>query len=291
MSPISFERAVHYFQETAQQLSKATVKLDEALRVVSDVLAESLDVELGITCPADEHPPWPVHSVGLFRFNYEDAIGRQRSDLALGVCDKDLKPSPLVQLSGQNAPRTASRNLRVWAGKNITRIIHEIAMVLDAERPSVDEAARSTAGLAATIYGGMDLKRLSELTAIAKKTGGLWLASLSWASPTGLLPSREKMLSVDQEDTFDKVNCLAFKNDGAPIEEQALFPSHDEAVMFQELIAEWNRTQNSYYVIGEEGNPALDEEDKPIIAWKANVGIEPIEPLAAASMVGLQFLS
>ena len=216
MTPITFERAVHYFQETAQQLSKATVKLDDALRVVSDVLAESLDFELGITCPADEHPPWPVHSVGLFRFNYEDAIGRQRSDLALGVCDKDLKPSPLVQLSGQNAPRTASRNLRVWAGKNIAQIIQLIAEtnVVDLEKAKEASAFAETA---ARLTPGVDLKTLGLLSLKDKRPRGYGFRSDLKGLPT--MESLDDLIEATR-DWLEDMSLHTVGKDGKLIPEE-----------------------------------------------------------------------
>lgn len=187
MTPISFESAVHYFQETASQLTKATSKLDEALSVVSDVLVDSLGDEVQISLSAQEalsnESAWPVDSIGLFRFECKEAItirGHSSDRLALGVGvleqgeegETVLRNYPLVQLPVRGAPRVASRRLRVWAGKNITRIVHRMAEKIAEEGKQAEQATESTIDSAARV-SDRKLEELARLINLDTKIGDL----------------------------------------------------------------------------------------------------------------------
>lgn len=159
MSPTSLEEALRYFQTTAQTLNKSTMKLDDALRAVNDLLVRSHPDEIAVSLPpgsstyvtgrgsgADPIYGDTVIAFGIHNFGYRgDESDPLTEQLALGLMyapDVDVyKWLPLVPLSGFGAPRLASRRLRVWAGQNLSQLVSLLAEAMTKELREVAAAA------------------------------------------------------------------------------------------------------------------------------------------------------
>jgi hypothetical protein len=169
MSPTSLADALRYFQTTAQNLDKATAKLDDALRAVNDFLVKLSgdEVVVGLDTSKEviyERRTGPdsgsrVNGFGIARFTYrgEDHEAPTTDELALALrclsvetCEypeggEELVEMwtwlPLIQLSGFGAPPLAPRRLRLWAGKNLARIVQEIAEAIHEQAEQVAVAS------------------------------------------------------------------------------------------------------------------------------------------------------
>jgi hypothetical protein len=164
MSPTSFEEAMRYFQITAQNLNKSTVKLDDSLRAVNDVLVRSHGDEIAVAVPpgsstyATHRGPGlgsVVDAFGIHKFEYRaDESDPLTEQLALGLRYTSIEKNtetgdgvkwsnwlPLVPLAGFGAPQLASRRLRVWAGQNLPYLVGLLAEAMAKEVREVVAAA------------------------------------------------------------------------------------------------------------------------------------------------------
>jgi hypothetical protein len=166
MPPTSLEDALRYFQTTAQNLNKATSKLDDALRAVNDFLVKLSADEVVVHLDTSKELVYErrtgpdsgseVDGFGIARFTYrgDDEKAPTTEELALALRCLSVETCeypnpggeeliqmwrwlPLVQLSGFGAPPLAPRRLRLWAGQNLARIVQEIAEAVHKEAEHV----------------------------------------------------------------------------------------------------------------------------------------------------------
>jgi hypothetical protein len=165
MSPDSIHGAVRDLQPTAQDFKTSKLKLDDALEAVNNLLVRSCGHEITVEVPIREainatgrrpRLASPVDAIGLHRFESRgDEADSPNQELALALrytrvernqeCGEDVRSFrwvPLVPLPGSGVPTTASRRLKMWAGRNLPYLV---ALLSDAMAKEVqDMAARAS---------------------------------------------------------------------------------------------------------------------------------------------------
>jgi hypothetical protein len=187
MSPTSLEEAIKYFQNAAGSLQKSTLRLDESLRAINDVLLRSCEDEIIIPIPVSER----VHAenlgpgigvklvtgVGIVFFRYEG-----EEVLALGLRYEVIEPEtdldtgetldhvrvwnwiPLVSLPGFGAPKPAARRLRVWAANHIDQWVRAFGEKIAQQTQSTEAATRVSKQIARAVEAAEGLRLIKGRT-------------------------------------------------------------------------------------------------------------------------------
>jgi hypothetical protein len=162
MSRASIDGTIRILQTTAQTFNRSTLKLDDALEAVNNLLVRSCGHEITVEVPIREainatgrrpRLASPVDAIGIHRFEFrgQDADHLLNHELALALRTTSTKRNtksgddirvvswvPLVALHGPGALRVASHRLRIWAGRNLPYLV---ALLSDAMAKEVQDMA------------------------------------------------------------------------------------------------------------------------------------------------------